>query len=121
MTPERFQRIIDWIRVREALLGRLASLDPKQAKDKNIRPMYAHVLVALRRATVTLVRIIADDARTSDIDDGRGNRGGRSCFTWKGINYLAKIWQVVYNVPGIAKLAIYHTPEPSSICIDLFE
>lgn len=88
-TPEAFQRVQDWIEVREDLLARVASLDPKlDANRKNIRPMYAHLLLALRRATVTLIRLIADG---QGVGDGK-NVNDIGCFMWKGTNYLAKIW-----------------------------
>lgn len=94
MSPETRQRAYDWIDVREDLLARVSSLDPKvDSKDRNIRPMYSHLLIALRRATITLIRVIA---RVQDVGDGEptGADDGRGCFMWKGINYLAKIWCV---------------------------
>ena len=98
MSPEARQRAYDWIDVREDLLSRVASLDPKvDSKNRNIRPMYSHLLQALRRATITLIRLIAggqdtDDGKLPTTDDCRG------CFMWKGTNYLAKIWCVDYLV-----------------------
>lgn len=92
MSPEARQRAYDWIGVREDLLSRVASLDPKvDSKDRNIRPMYSHLLLALRRATITLIRIISG----GNIVDGKDLPAAedcRGCFMWKGINYLAKIW-----------------------------
>lgn len=101
MSPEVIKRAHDWIDVREELLSRVASLDPKvDSKERNIRPMYAHLLLALRRATVTLIRIIASGqcveyGKSTDEDDDRG------VFKWKGQNYLAKIWYVLPTwIPG---------------------
>lgn len=98
MSPEAHQRAYDWIDVREDLLSRVASLDPKvDSKNRNIRPMYSHLLQALRRATITLIRIIAGG---QDIEDGKmpDTNDCRGCFMWKGINYLAKIWYVVDHI-----------------------
>lgn len=103
MTPEAIKRVHDWIDVREALLARVASVDPKLVKERNIRPMYAHLLVALRRATITLVRMITEgqDAGIREATSeatGPGENGTPSTkgpyFMWKGMNYLIKIWQV---------------------------
>lgn len=98
MAPEDTKRIHDWIDVREELLSRVASLDPKvDSKGRNLRPMYAHLLLALRRATVTLIRIIstgqAEYGKRVEADDDRG------FFEWRGQNYLAKIWCVLF--PGV--------------------
>lgn len=92
MEPETLKRAHEWIEVREDLLSRIKSLDPKlDANDRNIRPMYAHLLFALRRATITLIRIITGgqaigDGRNTGVNDNRG------FFMWRGTNYLAKIW-----------------------------
>ncbi|CBJ26989.1 hypothetical protein Esi_0051_0085 [Ectocarpus siliculosus] len=100
-TPEAFQRVHDWIEVREDLLARVASLDPKlDANQKNIRPMYAHLLLALRRATVTLIRLIADG---QDVGDGK-DVYDKGCFMWKGTNYLAKICQDTAFLESIDEL-----------------
>lgn len=110
MTPETVQRVDDWVEVREALLARVASLDPKQAKKErniNIWLSYAHLLVALRRATITLIRMLVDDAAAGDrryaeevpASEHKGERRREGllspyCFTWMGMNYLTKIWYV---------------------------
>lgn len=98
MTPEETQKVHDWVEVREALLARVASLDPKLANNQNIRPMYAHLLVALRRATITIIRIVADREGTEDgrgaAVDGDGQTEENACFGWMGLNYFTKIWQV---------------------------
>lgn len=101
MKPETVQRANDWVEVREALLARVASLDPVQGRERNTRPLYAHLLVALRRATITLIRVmIADDVagggdrRDGSDQHGEENKEGRPCFMWMGVNYLAKIWYV---------------------------
>ncbi|CAM9845896.1 unnamed protein product [Ectocarpus fasciculatus] len=100
-TPEAFQRVHDWIEVREDLLARVASLDPKlDASQTNIRPMYAHLLSALRRATVTVIRLIADG---QGIGDGK-NVNDKGCFMWKGTNYLAKICQDTAFLENIDEL-----------------
>ncbi|CAM9300058.1 unnamed protein product [Ectocarpus sp. 6 AP-2014] len=100
-TPEAFQRVHDWIEVREDLLARVASLDPKlDANQKNIRPMYAHLLLALRRATVTLIRLIADG---QDVGDGK-DVYDKGCFVWKDTNYLAKICQDTAFLESIEEL-----------------
>lgn len=93
ITPEALKRAHEWIEVREDLLSRVKSLDPKvDANDRNIRPMYAHLLLALRRATIALIRIIADGQAA--VGDGKtaGEDFDRGCFLWRGTNYLAKIW-----------------------------
>ncbi|CAM9977036.1 unnamed protein product [Ectocarpus sp. 12 AP-2014] len=103
-TPEAFQRVHDWIEVREDLLARVASLDPKlDANQKNIRPMYAHLLLALRRATVTLIRLIADG---QDFGDGK-SMYDKGCFMWKGTNYLSKICQDTAFLESIDGLQIF--------------
>lgn len=101
MMPETVQRANDWVEVREALLARVASLDPEQARERNIRPLYAHLLVALRRATITLIRVmIADDIaggggrRDASDQHGEENEEDCPCFMWMGVNYLTKIWYV---------------------------
>lgn len=92
MAPETLKRVQEWIEVREDLLSRVKSLDPKlDANNRNIRPMYSHLLLALRRATITIIRMIADgqavgDGRNAGADDDRG------FFLWRGTNYLGKIW-----------------------------
>lgn len=90
MRPETIQRVHDWIEVRESLLGRVESLDPTQVWNRSVRPMYAHLLVALRRATITLVRLIAAE------DESEGGQllsaEETPRFIWNGVNYLAKIW-----------------------------
>lgn len=93
MAPEVIKRVHDWIDVREELLSRITSLDPKvDSKERNIRPMYAHLLLALRRATVTLIRIIA--STKADCGKREEENDDRGFFEWKGQNYLAKIWCV---------------------------
>lgn len=94
MIPDTLKRAHEWIEVREDLLSRVKSLDPKlDANDRNIRPMYAHLLLALRRATITLIRIIVDGQVA--VGDGRSAAGedvDGGCLMWRGTNYLAKIW-----------------------------
>ncbi|CAM9200275.1 unnamed protein product [Ectocarpus sp. 4 AP-2014] len=108
-TPEAFQRVHDWIEVREDLLARVASLDPKlDANQNNIRPMYAHLLLALKRATVTLIRLIADG---QDVGDGT-NVYDKGCFMWKGTNYLAKICQDTAFLENIDELQIFFGETP---------
>lgn len=93
MTPEALKRAHDWIEVREELLARVSSLDPKRdANDRNIRPMYAHLLSALRRATITLIRVISEGHHFSEEDSAAAREGAQGCFMWRGTNYLAKIW-----------------------------
>ncbi len=96
MDPEVTKRVHDWIDVREELLSRVASLDPKvDSKGRNIRPMYAHLLLALRRATVTLIRIIASGQQQDDYGKREEADDARGFFEWRGQNYLAKIWCVL--------------------------
>lgn len=93
MTPEALKRANNWIEVREDLLARVASLDPKlDANNKNIRPMYAHLLSALRRATVTLIQVISEGQAFRDEDGAAADKDAWGCFMWRGTNYLAKIW-----------------------------
>lgn len=98
MPPGTKQRAYDWIEVRESLLRRVESLDPKLVSNRNIRRMYSHLLVALRRATITLVRLVVPQ------DENGGGvlavDGGDEppCIMWNGVNYLSKIWCV--DCPG---------------------
>lgn len=116
MSPEALRKAYDWIDVREDLLSRVASLDPKvDSNDKNIRPMYSHLLLALRRATITLIRIIAGG---KDVEDGEFPAADdrRGCFMWKGINYLAKIWYVHTGDQIQGTIHVDHVWTTSSYC-----
>ncbi|CAM9981320.1 unnamed protein product [Scytosiphon promiscuus] len=108
MTPEAIQRAYDWIEVREDLLARVSSLDPKRdANNKNIRPMYAHLLSALRRATITLIRVISEGCASTDQDDADAGRRAQGCFMWRGTNYLAKICRDTAFLDNVDELQRY--------------
>ncbi|CAM9240597.1 unnamed protein product [Hapterophycus canaliculatus] len=53
--------------------------------------MYAHLLTALRRATITLIRVLSEGGYFIDEDEATADKGARGCLMWRGTNYLAKI------------------------------